>query len=120
AAAADHDGTADHNGTANHIGTPPAHGVQPSAHDVMPKVLFRLGLALAQRDRWREAADELAALARAEPDFENLAEAELARGRALAHVGDPRGARAAFDRVIAKDKGRLSDLARIEIGRLLV
>lgn len=88
-------------------------------HAVMPKVLFRLGLAYGKSERWRECSDALAELAKRAPDFPNLAEAELWRGRARAATGDGRGARAAFDRVLALDKGLLSAQAHLEIGRLL-
>jgi TolA-binding protein len=87
-------------------------------HAVRPKALFRLGLAYGELERWKESADALSALARETPDFENAAEAELYRGRALAALGDARSARTAFDRVIALDRGVLSGRAHLEIGKI--
>ncbi len=87
-------------------------------HALMPKVLFRLGLALGELQRWKESAEVLGALVRANPDFPNLAEAELGRGRALAESGDARTARVALERVLALDKGLLSAQAHLELGRL--
>jgi TolA-binding protein len=87
-------------------------------HAVRPKALFRLGLAYGGLERWKESAETLAVLVRETPSFENAAEAELARGRALAALGDARSARTAFDRVIALDRGVLSGRAHLEIGRL--
>ncbi|MBI5362356.1 MAG: tetratricopeptide repeat protein [Planctomycetes bacterium] len=88
-------------------------------HAVIPKALFRLGLAYGKQEQWKPCADALTELARVEPKFPNLAEAELWRGRALAGLADARGARAAFDRVLALDKGLLSAQAHNELGRLL-
>jgi len=85
-------------------------------HEVMPKVLFRLGLARAHTDAWSEAADVLALLVRTGPDFPNLLEAELWRGRALARTGKERAARQALQRVATEDKGLLSAQARLELG----
>jgi len=87
-------------------------------HDVMPKVLFRLGLARAEREDWKGSLEALTALAATKPDFENAAEAELARGRALAHLNRARDARGAFERTIALDKGVLSARAHLELGRM--
>jgi TolA-binding protein len=89
------------------------------SHDAMPKALFRLGLALARLDRWSDAEAVLADLARRFPKFENLTESELWRGRALAVEGQARGAREAFERVVARDRGVLAARARLELGRLL-
>lgn len=87
-------------------------------HEVLPKVLFRLGLARCEREDWKGALEALGALASAKPDFENLAEAELARGRALAHLDRSREAQGAFERTIALDKGVLGARAHLELGRL--
>jgi len=87
-------------------------------HEVMPKVLFRLGLARCEREDWKGALEALGALASAKPDFENLAEAELARGRALAHLDRSREAQGAFERTIALDKGVLGARAHLELGRM--
>jgi len=87
-------------------------------HAILPKVLFRLGLARGQREEWKACAEVLSELARRAPDFPNLAEAELWRGRALAGLDDARGARAAFERVLALDKTALSAQAHLELGRL--
>ncbi|MBK7877451.1 MAG: tetratricopeptide repeat protein [Planctomycetes bacterium] len=87
-------------------------------HAVLPKVLFRLGLAQGRQEHWKECAETLAELVKRAPEFPNLAEAELWRGRARGALGDARGARAAFDRVLALDKGLLSAAAHLEIGRL--
>ncbi len=87
-------------------------------HAVRPKALFRLGLAQGELEHWKESVEALSTLARESQDFENAAEAELYRGRALAALGDARSARTAFDRVIALDRGVLSGRAHLEIGRL--
>jgi len=87
-------------------------------HAVLPKALFRLGLALGELQRWKESAEVLGALVKANPDFQNLAEAELGRGRALAESGDTRGGRAALERVLTLDNGLLSAQAHLELGRL--
>jgi len=89
-------------------------------HDVMPKVLFRLGLARAERENWKGALEALTALSTKKPDFENAAEAELVRGRALAHLNRSRDARGAFERTISLDKGALAARAHLELGRLHV
>ncbi len=93
-------------------------GKEVPRHEVMPKALFRRGIALCRLERWAEAVEALAELASRHPSFENSVEAELWRGRALAASGNARGARQAFDRVIARDKGVLAARARIETGRL--
>jgi TolA-binding protein len=87
-------------------------------HEAMPKALFRLGISLAELERWREAEQVLAELARKAPDFAGAAEADLWRGRALAELGDPRGARAAFERAIGRTDGVIAARARIGLGRL--
>ncbi|MFN0008209.1 MAG: tetratricopeptide repeat protein [Planctomycetota bacterium] len=87
-------------------------------HEVLPKVLFRLGLARCEREDWKGALEALGALLSAKPDFENLAEAELARGRALAHLDRSREAQGAFERTIALDKGVLGARAHLELGRM--
>ncbi len=87
-------------------------------HEVIAKALFRLGLACGHLERWGEAEEVLAALAKDHADFPNLAEAELWRGKALAAQRKP-AARAAFDRVVALDRGALAAEARLETGRLL-
>ena len=79
---------------------------------------FRLGLARCAREDWKGGLEALAALAAAKPDFENLAEAELARGRALSHLDRTREAQSAFERTLALDKGVLAERAHLELGRL--
>ncbi|MCE9593229.1 MAG: tetratricopeptide repeat protein [Planctomycetes bacterium] len=87
-------------------------------HEVMPKVLFRLGLARVETGDWQGAVDALGDLAKRAPSFENTAEAELARGRALAKLGRGRDARAALERTLALDQGLLSARAHLELGRI--
>lgn len=87
-------------------------------HDVRPKALFRLGLAHGRREDWAACAQALSELARSQPDFPNAAEAELWRGRALARLGDERGAQAALARAIERDDGVLAARARLELGGL--
>ncbi|MBI4878735.1 MAG: tetratricopeptide repeat protein [Planctomycetes bacterium] len=87
-------------------------------HEAMAKTLFRLGLAHCRDARWQEGEEALTELARRFPEFENGAEAELWRGRALSARGNARGARQALERVIARDRGVLAAQARIELGRL--
>lgn len=86
-------------------------------HDVVPKALFRLGLSLGHLERWSECAEALGQLNQQAPEFDNGAEAELWRGRALAALGNRRGARAAFERVLARDKGVLSARAHVALGQ---
>jgi len=91
-------------------------------HAVVPKARFRLGLALGELGRFSECEAVLSKLAKSSPDFPNLAESELWRGRALAATRKPRAARQAFDRTLTIDgeagAGVLSALARIGIGKL--
>ncbi len=87
-------------------------------HETMPKALFRLGVAHCRTANFAEGEDALTDLARRFPKFENAAEAELWRGRALVARDNARGARQAFDRVLALDRGVLAARARIELGRL--
>ncbi|MCB9916592.1 MAG: tetratricopeptide repeat protein [Planctomycetes bacterium] len=87
-------------------------------HDARPKALFRLGqCALATGDAAR-AVDALQELLGSAPDFEAAVEARLVLGRALAAQGQARGARAAFDAVLAADQGVFAARARLELGRL--
>ena len=89
-------------------------------HQTMAKCLFRLGLSLGQLQRWPDCQAALTDLARNFPQFENAGEAELWRGRALAEQRDARGARQAFEKVIALDgKSVMAARARLELGRLL-
>ncbi|MFN0242920.1 MAG: tetratricopeptide repeat protein [Planctomycetota bacterium] len=87
-------------------------------HAVRPKALFRFGLAAGRLERWKESAEALTTLAREAPQFENLAESELGRGRALAALGDVRGARTALARVLDLDRGDLSGEAQLALGDL--
>lgn len=87
-------------------------------HASSNKALFRLGVAQGQLGHWRECEAALAELARRASDFENAAEADLWRGKALAQRGDARGAKSAFERVLAKDRGQLAARSRLELGRL--
>lgn len=87
-------------------------------HEVTSKNLFRLGMALFQVDRYDDADQILTELITTFPEFSNLAEAELWRGRSLAALDKSRAARQAFERVLAIDKGVLSARAHIGIGLL--
>jgi len=87
-------------------------------HAVVPKVLFRLGVAECQLEKWSAGQKTLADLARRFPDFEHGVEAELWRGRALAAGGSLRAARQALARVISRDEGVLAARARLELGRV--
>ncbi len=87
-------------------------------HELIPKDLFRLGIALCRLERWEEADEVLSDLSKRFPDFENGVEGELWRGRALAALGRPRGARQAFDAVLEKDNGVLAARAHLEVGKL--
>jgi len=91
---------------------------ETSGHAVQPKVLFRLGSALCQVERYEDAERVLADLARRFPDFENGTEGELWRARALAASGRGRAAREAFERVVARDRGVLAARARLGLGGL--
>ncbi len=86
-------------------------------HEVAARARFRLGLSLGQVERWAECEAVLSDLARLHTDFEHRSEAELWRGRALAALGNARGARAAFQRVIDDDRGLLAARALIGIGQ---
>jgi tetratricopeptide (TPR) repeat protein len=80
-------------------------------------VLERLGDALARTERWRESADVLAEFTREFPRAPGVPQAELVRGRALARVGDARGARACLERALASG-GAIAARARVERARL--
>ena len=82
------------------------------------KILFRLGLANGALERWSECEAALAELAQRHPEFPNLAESELWRGRSLLALGKPRAARAALERTVALDKGSLAAQARVGLGRV--
>lgn len=86
--------------------------------ELRAKALFRSGAALGELGRWNECEAALAELARAFPQFPNLAESELWRGRALLAQGKPRAARGAFERTLALDQGELAAGARLGLGRL--
>lgn len=87
-------------------------------HEVSAKARFRLGLSLAQLERWEDAEATLTTLVRRHPDFEHVLEVELWRGRALGQLGQPRAARAAFQRVVGEDRGALAARAQIGLGQL--
>ncbi|MFT7465486.1 MAG: TolA-binding protein, partial [Pseudohongiellaceae bacterium] len=89
-------------------------------HDVAPSCHFRLGLSLCQLERWDDAEQTLAQLARTAPNFANRNEAELWRGRALAQQGKSRPAKAALQRVVSDDQGVLAARARIALGKLSI
>lgn len=80
-------------------------------------VLERLGSALARMERWREADEALAEFTRAFPDAPGRPTAELDRGRALARIGDVRGARVCLDRAVLAG-GATASRARVERARL--
>jgi len=85
--------------------------------DTRAIVLERLGTALSRTGSWREAADVLAEFAREFPRAPGLAAAELERGRALARLGDARGARTCLERALASG-GAIAARARVERARL--
>ena len=87
-------------------------------HQVIPKALFRAGLSYGALGRWAQCESALTRLAQEQPEFPNLAEAELWRGRALAAQRKERPARAAFERVLALDRGELAARARLGLGRM--
>jgi TolA-binding protein len=87
--------------------------------ELLAKALFRGGLAQGELGRWSECEAALSELARSFPEFPNLAEGELWRGRALAAQQKGRAARAAFERTLALDQGELAALARLGLGALL-
>ncbi|KAA3606031.1 MAG: outer membrane protein assembly factor BamD [Planctomycetota bacterium] len=87
-------------------------------HEVMPKALFRLGLTYCRLEDWNQGEVMLSELARRYPEFPNLMEAELWRGRSLSALDNRRAARQAFDRVIKGDRGTLAAQARLGIGHL--
>ncbi len=87
-------------------------------HAVWGKAMLRLSEALARTERWREASEVTAELLRADPDGEGAVQAELWHARALAALGERRGARAGFAHVIEKDRGQFSAQARLALGKL--
>lgn len=87
-------------------------------HEAMPKALFRLGIAHGRMNRFPECEDALSELVRRYPDFPNLAEAELWRGRAFAARKEWRSAKQSLEKTIALDKSELAARARIELGRV--
>ncbi|MEQ1894692.1 MAG: tetratricopeptide repeat protein, partial [Planctomycetota bacterium] len=87
--------------------------------ELRSRVLFRAGVAAGTLESWSECEAALSELARDFPEFPNLAEGELWRGRALLEQKKPRPARAAFERTLALDQGELAAGARLGLGRLL-
>lgn len=87
-------------------------------HATRPKALFRLGLACGELGAWRDCDRALAELAQRAPDFPQIAEAEHWRGRARLELGDERGARSAWDRVVDLDRGVWAARARLSLGKL--
>ncbi len=94
------------------------HRKEARRHATSAKALFRLGLAQARSEQFKDANRSLTELVTNFPEFPSLNEAELARGRSLASLGKPRAARQSFERVIASDKGVLSARARLGLGGL--
>ncbi len=92
--------------------------VELPRHEVRAKGLFRLGLAQFELGAFKACERVLTELCKKHAKFENRAEAELCRGRALAALEKPRAARSAFDSVLRLDRGALAARARLEIGRL--
>ncbi|MHC5210438.1 MAG: tetratricopeptide repeat protein [Planctomycetota bacterium] len=91
---------------------------QEPGHEVASKARFRLGMALSELEQWKRAEAVLADLVREDPDFPSLSEAELWRARALARQGNDRAAEAAYQRVVANDRGVLAAQAHIGLGEL--
>lgn len=87
-------------------------------HASLDKALFRLGVANGELGRWEACSAALSELARRNGNFEQAAEADLWRGRAQAHAGDARGARATFERLVTKDRTVIAARARLELGKL--
>ena len=86
--------------------------------ELAPKILFRLGVLHCQRGRWKEGEAELQRLTREHPRFENLLEAQLWLGRALAQRGEVAAANAALTDVAGKDSGMLGAQARLSLGEI--
>ncbi len=91
---------------------------QMPRHASVPKALLRLGVAHGELGHWSQCEAALGELARRAVDGESNAEADVWRGRAAAQRKDARAAKAAFERVLAKDRGVCAARARIELGRL--
>jgi len=87
-------------------------------HQIMAKNLFRLGMAQFQLEQFAEADATLTELTTKYPEFGNVTEGELWRGRSLAALGKRRAAQQAFERVLARDKGVLSARAYLGVGKL--
>lgn len=87
-------------------------------HACTPKALLKLGVACGELARWKECESALSEFAKHSKDAEGALEAELWRGRAVASRGDERGAKAAFEKVAAADKGLFGARARLELGKL--
>jgi len=87
-------------------------------HEAVPKALFRLGQTQLAEAHPAEAEKLLADLVRRFGDFDAWAEAEWTRGQCLVQLYRPKEARAAFARVLARDKGVISARARLSIGAL--
>ena len=107
--------TGDYAGAATQFGN--LRSTQP-LHNIMPKNLFRLGMAQFQLEKYQDADMTLTELATKYPEFGNIPEAELWRGRSLAALGKRRPAQQAFERVLARDKGVLSARAHLGLGKL--
>lgn len=95
-----------------------AEALDGASGELRARALFRAGLALGELARWSECGATLAELARAFPQFPNLAEAELWRGRALLAQANGRAARAAFERTLALDQGDLAAGAHLGLGQV--
>lgn len=87
-------------------------------HAVVPKALYRLGVAHCQLQNWKDGERALSELVRSHSEFEHVVEADLWRGRALAAMGSMRSAKQALQRVMARDEGVLAARARLELGRV--
>jgi TolA-binding protein len=87
-------------------------------HEVAPKALVQLAIALGALGRWKECERAIAALDRAGVPRSAAAEIDLVRGRALAARGEARAARAAFERAIERDDRAVGARARLAIADL--
>ncbi len=89
-------------------------------HEILPKALFRLGIACGELGKSAESLEALEDLARRFPRFENRAEADLWIALALRRTGRTAESRKVLERVAASGVDVLAARARLETAEILL